>query len=123
MSRAGRGYRRGTSAAWRPRNGTVLPHESHGLRRADNIAYALEAELTFYRIGWKQEGRSLNDLVAADAVTDRRESFRRRLERSGRRALPPAPMQRPPTLDGVLDANRGSGTAVSDALRTERDAR
>ncbi len=73
-----------------------------------------------------QEGRSLNDLVAAvlaDAVADRRESFRRRLERSGLRVLPPVPMQRPPTLDDVLDANRGSGTAVSDALRAERDAR
>lgn len=73
-----------------------------------------------------QEGRSLNDLVTAvlaDAVTDRRESFRHRLERSGRRVLPPVPMQRPPSLDDVLEANRGSGTAVSDALRAERDAR
>lgn len=52
-----------------------------------------------------QEGRSLNDLVAAllaDAVADRRESFRRRLERSGLRTLPPVPMQQPPTLDEVL---------------------
>ena len=73
-----------------------------------------------------REGRSLNDLVAevlAVAVMDRRESFSRRLERSGLRVLPPAPMQRPPSLDDVLDANRGSGTAVSDALRAERDVR
>lgn len=26
-----------------------FPHEGHGLRRADNITHALEAELTFYR--------------------------------------------------------------------------
>ncbi|MGQ0775560.1 MAG: FitA-like ribbon-helix-helix domain-containing protein [Pseudonocardiales bacterium] len=72
-----------------------------------------------------REGRSLNDLVAdvlAAAVLDRRESFSRRLERSGLRVLPPAPMQRSPSLDDVLDANRGSGTAVSDALQAERDA-
>lgn len=70
-----------------------------------------------------QEGRSLNDLVAevlADAVDDGRESFRRRLERSGLRVLPPV-TQRPPSVDDVLDANRGSGTAVSEALRAERD--
>ncbi len=73
-----------------------------------------------------QEGRSLNDLVAevlAKAVSDERESFARRLERSGMRVLPPAPTQRSPSLDDVLDDNRGSGTAVSDALQSERDAR
>ncbi len=79
---------------------------------------------------WKEraarEGRSLNNLVTevlAAAVMDPRESFRRRLERSGLRVLPPAPQHRPPSLDEVLDANRGSGTAVSEALQAERNAR
>lgn len=73
-----------------------------------------------------QEGRSVNDLVAetlAAAVMDGRESFGRRLKLSGLRVLPPAPMQPPPSLDDVLDANRGSGTVVSDALQAERNAR
>lgn len=73
-----------------------------------------------------REGRSLNDLVTevlVAAVLDRRESFSRRLERSGLRVLPLVPVQRPPDLKDVLDANRGSGTAVSDALRAERDTR
>lgn len=33
------------------RDGTVLSHEGHGLRRADNITHALEAELVFCRTG------------------------------------------------------------------------
>ncbi|MGH3754468.1 MAG: hypothetical protein ACRDRP_17570 [Pseudonocardiaceae bacterium] len=101
------------------RGGISAVHDATGASRDDDLHRRLKEHAA-------QEGQSLNDLVAAvlaDAVTDRRESFRRRLERACLRVLPPVPMQRPPTLDDVLDANRGSGTAVSDALRAERDAR
>lgn len=47
---------------------------------------------------------------------------RRRLEQSGLRVFPPV-TPCPPGVAEVLDANRGSGTAVSDALCAERDAR
>lgn len=71
-----------------------------------------------------QEGRSLNDLVAAvlaEAVDDAPASFRRRLAASGLRVLPPSspvPDQRDePTIA------HGDGEAVLDALRAERDSR
>lgn len=42
------------------RDGTVLSHEGHGLRRADNITHALEAELVFRRTGLTQFDSSLS---------------------------------------------------------------
>lgn len=71
-----------------------------------------------------QEGRSLNDLVAAvlaDAVDDAPASFRRRLAASGLRVLPPSspvPDQREQPADGPGDAD-----AVLDALQKEREGR
>lgn len=79
-----------------------------------------------------QEGRSLNDLVAdvlAAAVDDEAASFRRRLDRSGLRVLPPAssvPGQRvdpDQDDDGLADEDPGVGEAVLEALLAERDAR
>jgi antitoxin FitA len=79
-----------------------------------------------------REGRSLNDLVTdvlAEAVDDEATSFRRRLDRSGLRVLPPAspvPGQRVDPDhedDGLADEDPGAGDAVLEALLAERDAR
>lgn len=72
-----------------------------------------------------REGRSVNDLVIEvleRAVADEAESFRRALDRSGLRVIPPRP-SRPPSRDAVVRANRGAGTPLSDALDEERAAR
>jgi plasmid stability protein len=81
-----------------------------------------------------REGRSLNDLVTealAAAADDESAAFRRRLDRSGLRVLPPGPPVPGPRVDpdqgddpdDLDDADLGSGDAVLEALLAERDAR
>ena len=78
-----------------------------------------------------REGRSLNDLVTealAAAADDESAAFRRRLDRSGLRVLPPGPPvpgQRvdPDQGDDPDDGELGAGDAVLEALLAERDAR
>jgi plasmid stability protein len=79
-----------------------------------------------------REGRPLNDLVTevlAAAVDDDAASFRRRLERSGLRVLPPASAVPDPRLDPdhendeLSGEDPGAGDAVLEALLAERDAR
>lgn len=70
------------------------------------------------------EGRSVNAVVAdllADwvAETDPRAALRARLAREGRLVVPEAP-EGVAGYDEVLEANRGSGSAVGDALAAER---
>ncbi len=72
------------------------------------------------------EGVSMNALVTrilGDALAETpRERFLRQLEREGRRYVPPQPAS-VPTDEELLDATQGSGSAVSDALRHDREAR
>ena len=72
------------------------------------------------------EGRSMNALVTdalEDAVTEtERERYFRQLEEEGRRYIPPQP-ENPPGLDAVIEATRGMGTAVSEALDEGRGPR
>jgi hypothetical protein len=73
------------------------------------------------------EGRSANALVtelleAAVDQTDPRAAYRRRLGRAGMLVTPPMP-NLVGSRDEVIESTRGVGTAVSDALRRERDAR
>jgi plasmid stability protein len=79
-----------------------------------------------------REGRPLNDLVTevlAAAVDDEAASFRRRLDRSGLRVLPPtSPVPGPRVDPDRGDEELGSedpraGDAVLEALFAERDAR
>jgi plasmid stability protein len=72
-----------------------------------------------------REGRSLNDLVSdvlAAAADDEAASFRRRLDRSGLRVLPPVPPV-PDQRDDPGDEEPSAGDAVLEALLAERDAR
>ncbi len=78
-----------------------------------------------------REGRSLNDLVTealAAAADDESAAFRRRLDRSGLRVLPPGPPVPGPRVDpdqgdDLDDGDLGAGDAVLEALLAERDAR
>lgn len=75
----------------------------------------------------RAEGRSLNalvtDLLAAGlARHDARRALRQRLRAAGRLVEPPRPAHVLP-MDEVLELNRGSGAAVSEALEAERKAR
>jgi plasmid stability protein len=72
-----------------------------------------------------QEGRSLNDLVTevlsrAVAARAARERVRERARRRGLLFEPPAPDDAP-TLEAVLAATCGAGSAFSDALDDVRD--
>lgn len=76
-----------------------------------------------------EEGRSMNDVVVGaleDATRDRldeRERVLRALEAVDLLAPPPTPAGgHVPTLDELLERNRGSGPALSDALAEERDS-
>lgn len=71
------------------------------------------------------EGRSLNDLVTEAlarivAEADEKAVLTARMRRLGLLARPDDPGPQP-TRDAVIEATRGSGTAVSDALRAERE--
>ena len=71
-----------------------------------------------------EEDRSLNDLVSsvlAAAVQDDA-ALRRRVDRSGLRVLPPQPPVRQ-SRAAVIERQRGSGRAVSEALAADRDVR
>jgi plasmid stability protein len=73
-----------------------------------------------------REGRSLNDLVTealAAAVDDESAAFRRRLDRSGLRVLPPGPPVQGDAPDDLDDGDLGAGDAVLEALFAERGAR
>jgi plasmid stability protein len=72
-----------------------------------------------------EQDRSLNDLVTgilADAVEDDDASIRQRIAGSGLWVLPPKPAVVQPR-DAVIERQRGSGRAVSEALEAERDGR
>ena len=72
------------------------------------------------------DGTSVNALVTEaleDAVAEtERERYYRRLEAEGRRVIPPQTEQ-VPSREEVIEATRGAGTSVSDALREERSRR
>lgn len=76
----------------------------------------------------RAEGRSVNAFVvdALERATakppDAWAAVRRRLVADGAIVVPPA-RSRVPSREEVAAATRGSGQAVSDALRAERDAR
>jgi antitoxin FitA len=72
------------------------------------------------------EGRSVNALVTevlehAVAPQPARRTLRERLRAEGRLYVPPQPKGPVPSRDGVIEMLRGSGTAVSEALRADRD--
>jgi plasmid stability protein len=72
------------------------------------------------------EGRSVNSLVTEllESGVSRAEAHKRwraRLEAEGRVYVPPQPAGPVPSRDEVIDATRGWGTAVSEALQAERD--
>jgi hypothetical protein len=72
-----------------------------------------------------EQDRSLNDLVSsvlAAAAQDDAASLRRRIDRSGLRVLPPRPSSSR-SREAVIERQRGSGQAVSEALEADRDAR
>jgi antitoxin FitA len=72
-----------------------------------------------------EQDRSLNDLVSsvlAAAVRNDAASLRRRIDRSGLRVLPPQPPV-PRSRAAVIERQRGSGRAVSEALAADRDVR
>ncbi|MDQ3987991.1 MAG: toxin-antitoxin system HicB family antitoxin [Actinomycetota bacterium] len=72
-----------------------------------------------------EQGRSLNDLVSsvlAAAVQDDTASLRRRIDRSGLRVVPPQPPARR-SREAVIERQRGSGRAVSEALAADRGLR
>ena len=72
-----------------------------------------------------EQGRSLNDLVSsvlAAAVQDDTASLRRRIDRSGLRVVPPQPPA-PRSREAVIERQRGSGRAVSEALAADRGLR
>lgn len=73
------------------------------------------------------EKRSLNSLVnealrAALEPAGERARVRERLRRAGKLVVPPQP-ENPPTLDEAIESGRGAGTAVSEALEEDRNAR
>lgn len=73
-----------------------------------------------------REHRSVNSLVIEAlelAVNDDAVSLRRRLNRSELQVIPPRPSDPPPSLESVLEASRGVGAAVSEALQEERSQR
>ncbi|MQA25460.1 MAG: toxin-antitoxin system HicB family antitoxin [Micromonosporaceae bacterium] len=70
------------------------------------------------------QGRSLNSLVAetlaaAVGVHDQRRRMRERARATGVLVVPSASAS-PPSREQMLRANRGSGSALSDALADER---
>jgi plasmid stability protein len=71
------------------------------------------------------EGRSVNALVvevlSAAAEQNEREALRARLSRRGRLVVPPQPAAT--DRAAALEATRGAGSAVSEALEAERSAR
>lgn len=74
------------------------------------------------------EGRSLNALVndlleAALTNDDPRARVRARIDALGLRVDVPAPVGPIPSLDEVIAATRGAGTAASEALEADRNAR
>jgi hypothetical protein len=72
-----------------------------------------------------EQDRSLNDLVSsvlAAAVQDDAASLRRRVDRSGLRWQDPQPPVRQ-SRAAVIERQRGSGRAVSEALAADRDVR
>jgi plasmid stability protein len=74
------------------------------------------------------EGRSMNAVVTGileEAVPrlSERERYREKLRREGRLYEPPVPKGPVLSLDEVIELGRGSGTAVSDALREDRKKR
>lgn len=72
-----------------------------------------------------EQDRSLNDLVSsvlAAAAQDDAASLRRRIERSGLRVLPPRHSSSR-SREAVIERQRGSGRAVSEALAADRDVR
>lgn len=72
-----------------------------------------------------EQDRSLNDLVSsvlAAAAQDDAASLRRRIDRSGLRVLPSRPSSSR-SREAVIERQRGSGQAVSEALEADRDAR
>jgi plasmid stability protein len=74
-----------------------------------------------------EQDRSLNDLVTSileAAMRDKAESLRQRIESSGLRVYPPRTVPPPVrSREEILESLRGTGTAVSEALAEERDAR
>jgi len=75
------------------------------------------------------EGRTMNEVVVRaleGATLDRLDESDRllwTLEQAGLLSPIPAPPDGPvPTLDELLERNRGSGPALTDALRQERDS-
>jgi plasmid stability protein len=76
----------------------------------------------------KAEGRSLNALVTDLLETnvsdgDPRIRLRARVEALGLRVEVPRPRGRIPSLDEAIRSTSGAGTAVSEALQAERNAR
>ncbi len=74
------------------------------------------------------EGRSLNALVtelleAGLTKDDARARVRARIEALGLGVKLPPPAKRPPSRDAAIRSTRGWGTAVSEALEAERNAR
>jgi len=72
-----------------------------------------------------EQNQSVNELVTAilrGAVGDAVTSARQRIERSGLRVLAPAPLLRPDRAT-VIEAQRGSGAAVAEALAADREHR
>ncbi len=70
------------------------------------------------------QGRSVNSLVTetlenALGLSSTKQGVRERARASGRLVTPPMP-KNPPSRARMLRANRGSGTALSEALAAER---
>jgi hypothetical protein len=61
-------------------------------------------------------------LAAAVTQSDERRMVFERIRRAGRAVFPPPTASRM-TLDQAIESTRGSGTAVSEALEAERNAR
>lgn len=74
------------------------------------------------------EGRSVNALVtelleAGLGADDARARVRARIDALGLRVDVPRPRGRIPSLDAAIRSTRGAGSAVSEALEAERNAR
>lgn len=74
------------------------------------------------------EHRSVNSLVtelleSGVSKDDVRSRFRARLRAEGRLYVPPKPKRRPPSRDAAIEAMRGLGPAVIEALEAGREPR
>lgn len=97
-----------------------------GMRRLTlRVDDDVHAALTWHAT---REHRSLNSPVseilrAALDPEAARDRVSVRLRRAGKLVVPPPPPGTAPSLDEVIEANRGSGTAVSEALEEDRAGR